>query len=52
MVAQGCEWEASLYFGSATAGIIFLRDRGMLVELVSESLRPQWLALLATAAAF
>jgi hypothetical protein len=45
MLALGCEWEASLYFDSATAGIIFVRDRGILMELVSESLRSAWEAL-------
>jgi Glyoxalase/Bleomycin resistance protein/Dioxygenase superfamily len=45
MLAQGCEWEASLYFDSATAGIIFVRDRAILVELVGESLRAPWEAL-------
>ena len=45
MLALGSVWEASLYFDSATAGIIFVRDRGILVELVSEALRAPWEAL-------
>jgi Glyoxalase/Bleomycin resistance protein/Dioxygenase superfamily len=39
LLAAGAVWEASMYLAPEMVGVVFVRHRGVLVELVTEQLR-------------
>ncbi|SRR6266404_6339674 len=40
LMAAGADWAATMYLDAETVGIVFVRHQGVLIELVTDKLRP------------